>query len=59
MKGENLYYGIKSLYPFAMVKYTPTELIRKIKIKFFDIKFNLEYLIGFIITGGVIAPKDV
>jgi hypothetical protein len=47
MKAENLYYyDVNSLYPFAMKKPMPFELIRKIKVH--ENNFNLGSFFGFL-----------
>jgi hypothetical protein len=47
MKAENIfYYDVNSLYPFAMMKPMPYELIRKIKT--FSNDFNLDNFFGFL-----------
>lgn len=48
MKAENLYYyDVNSLYPFAMKKPMPFELIRKIKVHEHENNFNLGSFFGF------------
>jgi DNA polymerase type B, organellar and viral len=47
MKAENIYYyDVNSLYPFAMMKPMPYELIRKVKI--FENNFNLNTFFGYL-----------
>ena len=57
MKAENIYYyDVNSLYPFAMLKPMPFELIRKIKI--FENNFNLNTFFGYLKV-EVTCPKDI
>jgi DNA polymerase type B, organellar and viral len=57
MKAENIYYyDVNSLYPFAMLKPMPFELIRKFKIS--ENNFNLNTFFGFIKV-YVISSKDI
>ena len=57
MKAENIYYyDVNSLYPFAMLKPMPFELIRKIKI--FENNFNLNTFFGYLKV-EVTSSKDI
>ena len=57
MKAENIYYyDVNSLYPFAMLKPMPFELIRKFKV--IDPNFNLDKFFGYLKV-EVNAPKDL
>jgi hypothetical protein len=57
MRGENLYYyDVNSLYPFAMMKPMPFELIRKIKV--FENNFNVENFFGFLKV-VVYSPREI
>jgi len=57
MKAENIYYyDVNSLYPFALMKPMPQELIRKIKI--FENDFNLDSFFGFLKV-VVNSSKDI
>jgi hypothetical protein len=57
MKAENIYYyDVNSLYPFALMKPMPQELIRKIKI--FENDFNLDSFFDFLKV-VVNSSKDI
>ena len=57
MKAENIYYyDVNSLYPFAMLKPMPFELIRKFKV--IDKTFNLDNFFGYLKV-EVNVPKDI
>jgi len=57
MKAENIYYyDVNSLYPFAMMKDMPYELIRKVQI--FENNFNLNTFFGYLKV-VVNSPKDI
>ena len=57
MKAENIYYyDVNSLYPFAMMKDMPYELIRKVNI--FEENFNLNTFFGYLKV-LVNSPKDI
>jgi hypothetical protein len=57
LKAENLYYyDVNSLYPFAMKKPMPYELIRKIKVH--ENNFNLDSFFGFLKV-EVISPNNI
>ena len=57
MKAENIYYyDVNSLYPFALMKAMPYELVRKFKI--FENNFNLNTFFGFLKV-EIISSKDI
>lgn len=57
MKAENIYYyDVNSLYPFAMMKDMPYELIRKVQI--FENNFYLNTFFGYLKV-VVNSPKDI
>jgi hypothetical protein len=58
MKAKNIYYyDVNSLYPFAMMKPMPYELIRKIQK--FEKDFNLNNFFGFFFKVVVYSSKDI